>query len=132
MTIIVQSPSSVLVDKQHYGAVADAIANNKELASDIQRALVVWSDAKDADAKTALDAALTRATTAEKSLTELQAIQADLVKRAKEGLEKAKDGDISHLEALVVEAEMPQLEKRKAELQAVVDKAQADLKALES
>ena len=38
--ITIDSPGSVLVDGKHYGAVADTIANNPQLASDIQQALV--------------------------------------------------------------------------------------------
>ena len=43
--ITLESPHSVLVDGKHYGAVADTIANNPQLASDIQRALVAYDDA---------------------------------------------------------------------------------------
>ena len=43
--ITLESPHSVLVDGNHYGAVADTIANNPQLASDIQRALVAYADA---------------------------------------------------------------------------------------
>jgi len=43
--ITLESPHSVLVDGKHYGAVADTIANNPQLASDIQRALVAYADA---------------------------------------------------------------------------------------
>jgi hypothetical protein len=43
--ITLESPHSVLVDGKHYGAVADTIANNPQLASDIQRALVAYDAA---------------------------------------------------------------------------------------
>ena len=43
--IIIESPHSVLVNGSHYGAVCDTIANNPQLASDIQRALVAYDKA---------------------------------------------------------------------------------------
>jgi aspartate aminotransferase-like enzyme len=42
--IIVKDPSSVTVDGKSFGAVADTIANNPNLAADIQRALDKWHD----------------------------------------------------------------------------------------
>jgi hypothetical protein len=47
--IIIESPHSVLVNGSHYGAVCDTIANNPQLASDIQRALVAYDAALRAD-----------------------------------------------------------------------------------
>jgi len=41
--IIIQSPTVVLVDGENYGKVADTIANNKQLTSDIQIALELWA-----------------------------------------------------------------------------------------
>ena len=56
-TIIVQSPTVVLVDGQNYGKVADTIANNQQLASDIQIALELWAKEKeDAVEKATADA----------------------------------------------------------------------------
>lgn len=44
-TVIVNSPHDVLVDGDAFGAVADTIANNPQLASDIQVALQVrWDE----------------------------------------------------------------------------------------
>jgi hypothetical protein len=43
--ITIESPHSVLVNGSHYGAVCDTIANNPQLASDIQRALVAYDAA---------------------------------------------------------------------------------------
>jgi hypothetical protein len=43
--ITIESPHSVLVNGSHYGAVCDTIANNPQLASDIQRALVAYDEA---------------------------------------------------------------------------------------
>lgn len=44
-TVIVNSPNDVLVDGDAFGAVADTIANNPQLASDIQVALQAkWSE----------------------------------------------------------------------------------------
>ena len=56
-TIIVQSPTVVLVDGQNYGKVADTIANNQQIASDIQIALELWAKEKeDAVEKATADA----------------------------------------------------------------------------
>jgi len=41
--IIIQSPTVVLVDGENYGKVCDTIANNRQLASDIQIALEEWA-----------------------------------------------------------------------------------------
>ena len=36
------SPNEVRIDGQNYGAVIDTIANNPQMAADLQRALVAW------------------------------------------------------------------------------------------
>lgn len=58
----IDSPGSVLVDGKHYGAVADTIANNPQLASDIQLALVAYDDAQKAAHADALKTALKKLT----------------------------------------------------------------------
>ena len=56
-TIIIQSPTAVFVDGENYGKVADTIANNQQLASDIQIALELWAKEKeDAVEKATADA----------------------------------------------------------------------------
>ena len=47
--IIIQSPTVVLVDGENYGKVCDTIANNVQLASDIQIALEDWASELTAD-----------------------------------------------------------------------------------
>jgi len=59
----IESPSSVSVDGINYGAVADCIANNPHLASDIQRALVAYDDAQKSAHADALKAAAEKLTT---------------------------------------------------------------------
>ena len=56
-TVIVVSPSEVHVDGSNFGAVADTIANNPSLASDVQIALAAWWTAAQADFATKLAAA---------------------------------------------------------------------------
>ena len=51
----IESPHSVKVDGKDFGAVADCIANNPQLASDIQRALVAYDDALRAGQAAALE-----------------------------------------------------------------------------
>ena len=51
----IESPHSVKVNGKDFGAVADCIANNPQLASDIQRALVAYDDAQRAAHAAALE-----------------------------------------------------------------------------
>lgn len=61
--VVVHSASRVTVDGADFGKPADAIANNKQLAPAIQRALEVWAAAEEqrlADAEAELAALKTR------------------------------------------------------------------------
>jgi 1,4-alpha-glucan branching enzyme len=60
--ITIVSPTSLLIDGIQAGAVADAIANNQQLASDIQRALVAYDDAQKSAHADALKAAVEKLT----------------------------------------------------------------------
>jgi hypothetical protein len=87
----IDSPGSVLVDGKHYGAVADTIANNPQLASDIQRALVAYDDAQKAAHADALKATAEKLTaehaeTLAKVTAELDAAKAE----AKAALEQVE------------------------------------------
>ena len=42
MNITITTVAAVLVDGKNYGSVADTIANNRQLAPDVQRALVAY------------------------------------------------------------------------------------------
>jgi hypothetical protein len=63
MEILVTSPRSVIVDGVNFGAVADAIANNKHLASGIQIALQKYDEEQKAAHADALKAASEKLTT---------------------------------------------------------------------
>ena len=54
-SITIQSPTLLFIDGVAGGAVADTIANNRHLASDIQRALVAYDDALRAGQAAALE-----------------------------------------------------------------------------
>jgi hypothetical protein len=80
--ITIDSPTSLLIDGIQAGAVADAIANNQQLASDIQRALVAYDDAQKAAHADALKASAEKLTaehaeTLAKVTAELEAAKAE-------------------------------------------------------
>lgn len=112
-TVEVISATEVHVDGRNYGAVADAIANNKQLAPAIQRALVAYCDSQ----AEKLKAAETKASDAEKKTDDLHVAQAGLVQRAKPALD---EWDRGTLYAIIQEAEMPEVEKQKAALDAQI------------
>jgi hypothetical protein len=102
MEILVTSPRSVIVDGVNFGAVADAIANNKQLASGIQTALQKY----DEEQKALLDAV-------KAELAGNQAYQKEAIKRAKEVI---ASGNIAALESVLLfaEADFKDKERRKA------------------
>jgi multidrug efflux pump subunit AcrA (membrane-fusion protein) len=55
MAITITSPQALQIDGQNYGNVADAIANNRQLAGDIQLALNAWYLALQAEQQQALE-----------------------------------------------------------------------------
>jgi cell division protein FtsB len=85
MNAEVISPQAVQVDGQNYGNVADAIANNPQLAASIQTALNDWFLALQAEHQSALEALQTQVSgeaalqAANETLTQqVQALQAEL------------------------------------------------------
>lgn len=102
MEILVTSPRSVIVDGVNFGAVADAIANNKQLASGIQIALQKYDEEQKA---------LFNAVKAE--LAGNQAYQKEAIKRAKEVI---ASGEYSALESVLsfAEADFKDKERQKA------------------
>lgn len=134
--VTIQSPSSVSVDGVNFGAVADAIANNRHLASDIQRALVAYDDeqkAAHADAlKTALeklttehaealakltaerDAAKAEAEAAHSEVAENRAFQQQILERAAVLVpQAAESGDWAEVAKLLAFAGSPFVEKKR-------------------
>jgi DNA replication protein DnaC len=102
MEILVTSPHSVIVDGVNFGAVADAIANNKQLASGIQIALQKY----DEEQKALLDSVKTE-------LAGNQAYQKEAIKRAKKVI---ASGNFAALESVLsfAEADFKEKERQKA------------------
>lgn len=94
--VVVVSAMEVRVNGTNYGKPADAIANNKKLAPDIQRALEVWAagEAKKlSDTQAKLDAANSRRT--------------ELVQMAKEKLSLLTPADRVIVSNVVYQASLP-------------------------
>jgi len=102
MEILVTSPRSVIVDGVNFGAVADVIANNKQLASGIQIALQKY----DEEQKTLLNSV-------KAELAGNQAYQKEAIKRAKEVI---ASGNFQALESVLLfaEADFKDKERQKA------------------
>ena len=102
MEILVTSPRSVIVDGVNFGAVADAIANNKQLASGIQIVLQKY----DEEQKTLLNSV-------KAELAGNQAYQKEAIKRAKEVI---ASGNFQALESVLsfAEADFKDKERQKA------------------
>lgn len=102
MEILVTSPRSVIVDGVNFGAVADVIANNKQLASGIQIALQKY----DEEQKTLLNSV-------KAELAGNQAYQKEAIKRAKEVI---ASGNFQALESVLsfAEADFKDKERQKA------------------
>ena len=132
--ITIESPHSVLVDGKHYGAVADTIANNPQLASDIQRALVAYDDAQRAahaaaleerdrihaeamqDAKDKADALRTEIASLRAELADNLAYQQQVLDRAAVVVPEAVDsGKFQPVLDLLAFAAKPLTDKRRSE-----------------
>jgi len=102
MEILVTSPRSVIVDGVNFGAVADVIANNKQLASGIQIALQKY----DEEQKTLLNSV-------KAELAGNQAYQKEAIERAKEVI---ASGNFQALESVLsfAEADFKDKERQKA------------------
>lgn len=124
--ITINSLSSVSVDGLDHGTVADTIANNRQFAADIQRALVAY----DAAQKGLIISAQTAQATAEKAFTDKQAAQDGLIAAAKAAVVAAKAGDFAPLDAVLLAVTTPAVNKQRAALQQTIDEAAAALAAL--
>lgn len=134
--IAILSPSTLTIDGIQAGAVADAIANNRHLASDIQRALVAYDEEQKAAHADALKSALEKLTaehadalaklTAERDAAKAEAKAALEQVEANEGFQKqileraavivpqaAESGDWSEVEKLLAFAGSPFAEKKR-------------------
>jgi hypothetical protein len=102
MEILVTSPKSVIVDGVNFGVVADAIANNKPLASGIQIALQKY----DEEQKVLFNAV-------KSELAGNQAYQKEAIKRAKEVI---ASGNFAALTEVLefAEADFKEKERQKA------------------
>lgn len=80
--ITITSIASLTLDGKPAGKVADAIANNRALAPDIQRALEAWDAERTAASKAAVDAAKAEAATLKQALGEHQVISDEAVAKA--------------------------------------------------
>lgn len=113
-TVIVNSPNEVLVDGDPYGAVADTIVNNPQLASDIQLALAV----KWAEIETSFSAQLS-VESAAKSLAESdlallkEAVISEDPARIKDAITPHKEKEI-----LALDQQIAELEAKKQALEA--------------
>jgi len=110
--IIVQSPTVVLVDGQNYGKVADTIANNKQLASDIQIALEAWAQEK------------------ETTLSEITADRARIAKLLADASDAFDKGDVAKLAAMRASALQTEGEKKLQAALAKKAEAESEIAAL--
>ena len=132
--INIESPHSVLVDGKHYGAVCDTIANNPQLASDIQRALVAYDDAQRAahaagleerdrihadalqESKDKADALRTESAALRAELADNLAYQQQVLDRAAVVVPKAiESGEFQPVLDLLAFAAKPLTDKRRSE-----------------
>lgn len=133
--IIVQDLQHVLIDGVNFGAVADTIINNKDLASDVQIALVVWNDAQVASVKAASE--LTAKTSSDMLAKAVSAKDAEIaaanvsrdsvavelaaLKTLSESLlDQARKIDHPEVQAIVAEADKPENQRKKDALQAQI------------
>lgn len=120
--VIVNSPVSVTVDGTDFGAVADAIVNNPQIASDVQAALVAYDAAQKQAVATVQTAFDQYKAVADQAIAVAEAAAAD--KTLTDAQFKAKA-----LQALQI-ATTPAVERRRQELLAQKAKLEADLAAL--
>lgn len=119
--VIVKSATSVTVDGVDFGKPADAIANNKKLASAIQIALEKWAAEKDAAHAAALAGAASDKATAEAKVADIQP-KVEAVAAASDAASRraALDALKSHLKA-------DEKARRIAEIQKRIDAANKEL-----
>lgn len=113
--ITIESPSTVFLGGAAIGSVADAIANNKSIASQIQVALVKFFDAKNQEIATL-----------NKRLADNEAYQKEALSRAKTVIDS---GDFSKLPEVLGFAEKNfkdrEIEKLLAEEAALIQRKQS-------
>lgn len=132
--------NAVFVDGSNYGAVCDAIANNKQLASDIQRALQKYcSDSEAAQTKALDDLHAETVSAIGEANVQLETAQSEIeAAKAETTTIKSKLDAITtayldpRVDTLAVLADVLQddTEKAKAQAQADLVAAQAKLDAL--
>jgi len=103
--IIIQSPTVVFVDGENYGKVCDTIANNVQLASDIQIALENWA-------------------------SELTAENERLAKLLSDASAHFDNGDIEALKKMREDAQKTENEKKLAAALAKKAEAEAEIASL--
>jgi hypothetical protein len=143
------SPTSLTIDGMQAGAVADAVANNRHLASDIQHALVAYDNAQKAAHADALKAASEKLTTEHaEALAKLSAERDAAKAEAKAALEQveaneafqkqileraavlvpqaAESGDWSEVAQLIAFAGSPFEEKKRLAELAEIERLEAE------
>lgn len=120
-TVIVNSPTEVLVDGDRFGAVADTIVNNPQLASAIQLALAAkWSE-RESDFSAQLSAEATAKSLAESDLALLkEAVLSEDPARIKDAITPHKEKEL-----LALDQQIAELEAKKLLLQESADKGKA-------
>lgn len=133
--IIVLSPTEVLVDDVPYGKVADAIANNRELAPAIQRALEKWDSDRNAAFAASLAAAQDKdsrlVNEISQRLARLREAHAAEVVTGDGPRAKALAAKIEALEALDEEARKPERKARRERLLREAAEKQAEAEKIQ-
>ena len=120
--VVINSPTSVVVDGVDNGAVADCIANNPAIASDVQAALVVYDAAKNAARQAVVD-----------DYNAYQAVAQNALNVAGAALNNGSLNPLQQLAAVQAAfkiATTPATEAKRAQLQVLLAQTQAQLNAL--
>ena len=125
--ITVQSPTSVLIDDVSSGQVADCIANHPQLASDIQRALVIYVESLEATAQQEITQITAARDAAKADLAANVAYQTEALARAAAVIDS---GDMSGLPAVLEFAGASFAERQRAEKLAKAAALEAEAAAL--
>ena len=120
--VVINSPTSVVVDGVDNGAVADCIANNPDIASDVQNALVAFVATKDAATQAVVD-----------DYNGYKAVAQNALNVAGAALNNAAMNPLQQLAAVQAAfkiATTPATEAKRAQLQVLLAQTQAQLNAL--
>jgi hypothetical protein len=120
--VVINSPTSVVVDGVDNGAVADCIANNPAIASDVQAALVAYDAAKTAETQAVVN-----------DYNAYQAVAQNALNVASAALNNPSLNPMQKLagvQAAFKIATTPATEAQRAQLQALLAQTQAQLNAL--